>query len=122
MKMNKRGVFDQLTQLAIGICMFAVIGVTMTLIVANTGANIPSTSKGCINGYHLNGTVNCLLTANTSQPAIATSLVPDTYATAFVGQTQAQLATLPGWLGVIIVVAIGALLISMVMMFRSKKE
>ena len=90
MKMNKRGVFDQLIDLSIGIGIFAVVGVVVTLIVSNVGSN--------------------------------STVAADGNATAYVRATQVQLGTLPGWLGVIIVVAVGALLIGMVMMFRSRTQ
>jgi hypothetical protein len=87
---NKRGVFNQLTDLAIGIGIFAVVTVVVTLIVSNVGSN--------------------------------TAVSSDSNATKVIQLTQAAIQTLPTWLTVIIVVAVGALLLSMVMMFRQRTE
>lgn len=83
---DKKGVFEQLSSIALGLGSFAVILVVVILILANVRSN---------------GTVSSNVNA-----------------TAAVDTTINQVATLPGWLGIIIVVAVGALLLSMIYIFR----
>ena len=46
------------------------------------------------------------------------TVVADTNATAAVNTLTAAAATIPGWVSIVVITAIGALLIGMVMMFR----
>ena len=88
MKMNKRGVLDQLVPLIIGLVVIGVVLAVGFLILSNIAAN--------------------------------SAVVADANATIAIAETTEAMAGIPGWLGVIIIVVIGALLIGLVSMFRQR--
>lgn len=86
MRMNKKGVVENLIPLVIGLVVVGVVLAIGFLILSNIASN----------------------------PAV----VADPNATLGIATTTAAMAGIPGWLGVIIIVVIGALLIGLVSMFR----
>ena len=84
-KMNKKGVFDGLSNLAIGAVTLGIILVVGLLIMAGVGSNASVAANG-----------NATAATNTVTTAIA---------------------TIPGWIGLVVLVAIGALLIFLVRRF-----
>jgi len=83
--MNKKGVFDGMSNLAIGAVTLGIILVVVLLIMANLLANA--------------------------------SVAADTNATASTQTVTNAIATIPGWIGLVVLVAIGALLIFLVRRF-----
>ena len=84
-KMSKKGVFDQLGALGIGIATLVITLAVVFLILANIKSN--------------------------------TSVAADPNATLAVSTLTAAAATIPGWVGLIVLVAIGALILGMIAMF-----
>ena len=84
-KMNKRGVFDQLAALGIGVATLVVTLAVVFLILAQVKAN--------------------------------TQVTDDTNATAAVNTLTTAAATIPGWVPLVILVAIGGLILSLVAVF-----
>lgn len=85
-KMNKKGMFQQLGALGIGIVSLVVTLAIAFLIMANVGANA--------------------------------SVVADGNATAAVSTLTTAAATIPGWVSLIVIAVIGALLLGLVRMFK----
>ena len=84
-KMNKRGVFDQLAALGIGVATLVVTLAVVFLILAQVKAN--------------------------------TQVTDDTNATAAVNTLTTAAATIPDWVPLVILVAIGGLILSLVAVF-----
>ena len=84
-KMNKRGVFDQLAALGIGVATLVVTLAVVFLILAQVKAN--------------------------------TQVTDDTNATAAVNTLTTAAATIPDWVPLVILVAIGGLVLSLVAVF-----
>lgn len=84
--MNKKGMFQQLGALGIGIVSLVVTLAIAFLIMANVGANA--------------------------------SVAADGNATAAVNTLTAAAATIPGWVPLVVIAVIGALLLGLVRMFR----
>ena len=84
-KMNKRGVFDQLAALGIGVATLVVTLAVVFLILAQVKAN--------------------------------TQVIDDTNATAAVNTLTTAAATIPDWVPLVILVAIGGLILSLVAVF-----
>jgi len=84
-KMNKRGVFDQLSGLGIGLATLVITLAVVFLILANIKSNA--------------------------------SVSGDGNATAAVNTITTAAATIPGWVGLVVLVAIGALILGMIAMF-----
>lgn len=85
-KLNKKGVFDQLGALGIGIVALMVTLVVVFLIASQMGAN--------------------------------TTVAADANATAAVTTLTNAAADIPGWVPIVVIVAIGALLLLLVRQFR----
>jgi len=85
MKMNKKGVFDQLGALGVGIATLVITLAVVFLILSNIKSN--------------------------------SSVSADTNATAAVNTMTNAAATIPGWVPLVVIVAIGALILSMIGMF-----
>ena len=88
MKMNKKGVIDQLAPVVIGIVALGITIVIGFLILSQVGANTQVTADG--------------------------------NATAAINTVQDAMDDIPGWLPIIIVTIIGALLIGLVSIFRRR--
>jgi hypothetical protein len=82
MRKNKRGVWENLSAMALGIVTFVVIGAVGALILANIGSN--------------------------------STVSADANATAVINYGKAGLNSLTSWIGVIVVVAVGAILIALI--------
>ncbi len=87
-KLGKRGVFDQLGALGIGIVTLVVILAVSFLILANVKANA--------------------------------TVAADGNATAAVNTLTNAAATIPGWVSIVVIVAIGGLLIALVAGFTRR--
>ena len=94
---NKRGVMDQLSGLGIGIASFAIIIVVTFLVMANVQDQIVSTQ-----GINESVTGEWTTAYNASQTL------------------QSATATIPDWVPLIIIVAIGALILSLVGTLRRR--
>ena len=111
MKSKKAQVFDNLAGLAVGIATFAIIIVVAFLIMANVKTQL-QTSGACANTtdvYAANGT--CLdsgLTINR----------PYSLAWNSTNSLQNTTSTVPGWIPLVVIVSIGALILGMIGMFR----
>ena len=88
MKLNKKGVFDQLSALGIGLVALAITLIVVFLILAQLAAN--------------------------------TSVVADGNATAAVTTLTEAAEDIPGWVPIVVVVVIGALLIGLIAVFRRR--
>jgi len=86
--LNKKGVFDQLGALGVGIAALTITLVVVFLIMANVGSN--------------------------------TQVAADPNATAAVETLQAATDDIPGWVPLIVIAVIGAILLSLVALFRRR--
>lgn len=93
-KMNKKGVLDQIGALGIGIVTLAVVLTVGFLIMASARTQIPTIQgvQGCINSTACNATE---------------TLIEAT-------------ATIPGWISIVVIAAIGAILLGLVMMYKRR--
>jgi len=87
-KMNKRGVFDQLGALGIGVASLVITLAVVFLILAQVGDNTQVAADG-----------NATLATNTLTTAAA---------------------TIPGWVPLVILVAIGGLILALVAVFGKR--
>ena len=85
-KLGKKGVFDQLGALGVGIASLVITLVVVFLILSQTGAN--------------------------------TTVAADANATAAVNTLTSAAEGIPGWVPLIVIATIGAILLSMVALFR----
>jgi hypothetical protein len=99
MKLNKKGVMQQLGALAVGVAALCIALVVTFLIMAQARTQI--------------GTIEGITVTNATQCANSTSCTA-------VGTLTTAAATIPNWVPLIIIAVIGALLIGLVSMFRSK--
>ena len=84
--MNKRGVFDQLGALGVGIATLVITLSVVFLILANVGSN--------------------------------TQVAADPNATLAVNTLTSAAADIPGWVPLVVIVAIGSLILAMISIFR----
>ena len=84
-KLNKKGVFDQLGALGVGVATLVITLAVVFLILAQVGDN--------------------------------TQVVADANATAAVNTLTTAATTIPGWVPLVILVAIGGLILSLVAVF-----
>jgi hypothetical protein len=85
-KMNKRGVFDQLGALGVGIATLVITLSVVFLILANVGSNA--------------------------------QVAADPNASLAVDTMTAAAADIPGWVPLVVIVAIGGLILAMISIFR----
>ena len=97
--MNKKGVMDQLGALAVGIAGLAIALVVTFLIMSQAKTQI--------------GTIEGITVTNATQCAASTSC-------AATGTLQTAVAGIPGWVPLIVIAVVGALLIGLVSYFKSK--
>jgi len=121
MKFNKKGqsVLDNFGSLAIGVGALCITLVVAFLIMAQANTNMRADSTACPSSYtYVNSTVGCCLSTATASCATVNQTG---YSTAYnaSGTLQTATATIPGWVSIIIITAIGAALIGMVAMFKS---
>jgi len=88
-KMNKKGVFDQLGALGIGIATLVITLAVVFLVLANIKSN--------------------------------SSVSADANATAAVNTLTNAAATIPGWVPLVVIVAVGALILGMIGMFSIRR-
>ena len=101
MKLNKKGVMEQLGALAVGVAALCIALVVTFLIMAQA-----KTQVGTISSVNITNATACA--ADTGCNAIST--------------LQTAASTIPNWVPLIIIAVIGALLIGLVSMFRAGKE
>jgi len=130
---NRKGVFDNLQAIGMGIITFVVIAAVAALILGSFRTGLPTNtgSFGCAAGYTLKGTQSappastglwCEYATNASQPNGTVSAVLDYNVSSTVGYGQVGTSTIASWIPVIIVVAVGAVLIAMVAGFFMRKR
>lgn len=85
---HKKGVFDNLAALGVGVASLAITLVVVFLILSQTKAN--------------------------------TTVAADTNSTAALNTLTNAAATIPGWVPLIVIAVIGAILLGLVAMFRSR--
>lgn len=99
MKMNKKGqVFENLGKLAIGVASIAIVLVVAFLIMAQGKTQIASVDTNI---------------ANTNATECPKSVACNATST-----MQSAVATIPPWIPLVIITAIGAILIGLISMFR----
>ena len=96
--MNKRGVWENLSSMAIGIITFVVIATVGALMLAQFKTSFPKTTFDATNASGQGFNVSVL------DPNVSTAI----------GYGQAGVTGITSWIPVIIVVAIGAVLIALV--------
>ena len=101
MKLHKKGVIDQLTAMLIPVLVIAIVLVVGFLILSEAKTQIQTIDNVNATGHNSTGDM-------TSAAWNAT------------GTTQGALSGIPGWLPIIIITIIGALLISLVSVFRRR--
>ena len=89
LKMQKKGVFDQLGALGVGVATLVITLAVVFLILAQVGAN--------------------------------TQVAADPNASAAVTTLTTAAATIPGWVPLVILVAIGGLILSLVAVFGGRR-
>lgn len=104
MKMNKKGVVENLVPLVIGLVVVGVVLAIGFLILSNIASNDAlGFAAEAANGCNRTSVDACSAAYNGTATTIT------------------AMAGIPGWLGVIIIVVIGALLIGLVSMFRQQQ-
>jgi len=101
MKLHKKGVIDQLTAMLVPVLVIAVVLVVGFLIIASVKSNIVSVEGLNASGHDSAGNLTSAAWNST-------------------GTVQVALSDIPGWLPIIIITIIGALLISLVAVFRRR--
>ena len=98
--MNKKGqVFDQLGALGVGVATLVIVLAVTFLILAQTGSQ-----AAVLGGYASDNLSGCVTQACNSTKTLTTAT-----------------ATIPGWVPLIILVAIGGLILSLVAVFGGKR-
>ncbi len=87
-KIGKKGVFDQISGLAVGIAGLAIVLIVVFLILSNLGSN--------------------------------TQVAADANATAAVNTLSAAADDIPDWVPLVVIAVIGAILLSLVALFRRR--
>jgi hypothetical protein len=103
--MNKKGqAMSQLQQFILGIVGVAVVLAIGLIVLTELQSAADDTSKYCTSLYTYNSSGNnCYLTTNASQPTVA---IARTEAYTATGSILTKLATVPTWMGIVIVVAL----------------
>jgi len=98
MKMDKKGqVFDQLAKLGIGVATIAIILVVTFLVIAQA-----KEQTGTVEGIDTTNQTQC----ETSTSCNATNTLTD------------AVGTIPGWIPLVIITTVGAILLGLVALFR----
>ena len=117
--MNKKGqVMQGISNLAVGIAVFAIVIVIAFVVIGQTKTNIV-TENPCDDGYTINGTGCCLDASYTDGTCFGANQTADYNSQSYLStQTlQTATATVPGWVGLIVLIAVGALILGMIQMF-----
>ena len=102
--MNKKGNVDGLSAFVLGLTGVCVV-LTISFIIF---AELSDTTGACATGYTYNATAkNCYLTTNASVTATELTGAPSALTT-----LTTKLATVPSWVGILIVVSMSALVLS----------
>jgi len=122
MKNKKAQVMDNLAGLGVGIATFAIIITVALLVMSNTKTQLGSMTGGaCDNSSHLYNAssaagvccVNTTVCTGVNGGYGGTSAAWNS-----TGTLQNATSTIPGWIPLIVIVAIGAVILGMVAMFR----
>ena len=97
-RMNKKGVFAQLSQLAVGVGTLALV-LTVTFLILAEGAEQSETISGTV----------CNASGGTGD-----------YACNATATMQNAVQTIPGWVPLIIIAFIGSILLGLVALFRNR--
>ena len=122
--MNKKGqVMQNLGALGIGIVSLLIVLVVAFMIMAQSKTVMNDSGYSCAapaghtgNEYTFNTTGCCLLGGEDCTTHFNTTGLSTAYNST--NTLTNATATIPGWVGIIVITAIGSLLIGMVMMFR----
>ena len=113
--MKKKGqVMSNLGALGIGVASLTIILVVVFLIMAQANTNMKNDGSACENTSMVYNTT----TSTCNLPADVTDVGGFSNAWNSTRTLQTATATIPNWVSIIIITAIGALLIGMVAMFR----
>jgi len=116
--MNKKGqVMQNLAGIGIGVVTFAIVMVVAFLIIGNTRTNMGTGACVYANGTYYSGAYNASL-SNACVVASDGSVIGKSLALNSTDTLQSATATVPGWLPLIVLIAIGAVILGMVAMFR----
>jgi len=111
--MNKKGqIFDQFGSLAIGVATLCIVLIVAFLIMAQAKTNMQADAKQiCDNtsATYYTGNDSCQIDGTVMGHSNSWNST---------GKLQIATSTIPGWISIIIITAIGAALIGMVAMFR----
>jgi len=114
--MKKKGqVMQNLGALGVGVAALCIVLVVVFLIMAQAKTTMMADSSACNSGTW-NGSVCCLPDVTTCEGANQT--VRNSNAWNATQTLQTSTATIPNWVPIIIITAIGSVLIGMVAMFR----
>jgi len=120
--MNKKGqVMQNIGALGVGIATFAIVLVVAFLVMSNTETSLTNNGDdACADGYTRNATGAgcCLDAASGSECVGANWSYYNSIAWNSSRDLQTATATIPGWVSLIVIVAIGALILGMLTMFR----
>jgi len=116
--MNKKGqVMQNLGALGVGVAALCIVLVVTFLIMAQANSNMQADSSACPSGYvYQNSTVGCCVSGTTLCSGGNITGYSEAYNAT--GTLTNAAATIPNWVSIIIITAIGSLLIGMVAMFR----
>jgi hypothetical protein len=103
--LNKKGqAMNQLQGFILGIVGVAIVLAVGLIVLSSLQTGADDASKYCTSTYTYNTSQNyCQFTANTSQPTVA---IDRTDAYDATGSIITKLATVPTWIGIVIVVAL----------------
>lgn len=99
---NKKGSLEGMTSLAIGITTLLVLIAVMFVIMAQVKSQTTTASGGVRVGCNTTSTALCTIAENSTNTLIEAG------------------ATIPGWVGIIVIVAIGAMILGMLTMFGKR--
>ena len=121
-KLDKKGQFGQLVSLAVGIAGLAIALVVTFLVISQGRENIVSIGQGCENTSNFfNATVNNCCAQEVG--CIGANLTGGTSAAFNATQTLGSAVdTIPGWVPLIVVAFVGAILLGLVALFRTNQS
>jgi hypothetical protein len=117
--LTKKGqAFDQISGLVIGVAAFAIVIVIVFLIIAGTKTNLADNSYACDASTSIyNSTAgNCCTTG--SAACTGANITGLSHAWNATTTLRADVATLPGWVPIVIIIIVGSILIGLVGMFK----
>jgi len=111
--MNKKAqVFDNLAGIAVGVVTFAIIMVVCFIIITNTQSQVKGNSQACDNAtyaYNISNNQCCTAGACNTGYSLAWNST---------GTLQSAASSVPGWIPLVLIIAIGSIILTMIGMFR----